>query len=197
MRNLLACITALAAVVASAKAGETERVEIAPRVVLVNEASGQILAVSGASVADGANVFQFRDLDQQDARWAVETVKRTEEAKETKGAEETDSSFLDARLVRLRNLKSGKYLTVAAGLRRDGANVVQWRDLDLAEMVWERRRHGPECYELRNRRSGKLLTVNRGALHAGANVVQWSELDEDPQPERAGRAAQTWCFRDE
>ncbi len=122
---------------------------------IVNQNSGKLLAVSGMSQSDGAQVTQWNDNGTPDHNW----------------------QFVDAGggYYKIVNQYSGKLLAVSGMSQSDGANVTQWNDNGTPDHLWRLVDAGGGYYKIVNKNSGKLLAVSGMSQSDGANVTQWND----------------------
>ncbi len=141
-------------------AGETAVTPTAYRI--INRNSGKCLDVSGASTADGADVFQWTCHSGANQRWRIEDLG-------------DDTS-------RLVNVNSGKVLDLSNCGSADGTNIQQWSWLNnncqrfrlivTDQGGWVR---------LANVSSGKVADVASCGTGDGSDVRQWSWLNNNCQ----------------
>jgi hypothetical protein len=120
-----------------------------------NKGSGLLLAVSGASLADGADVTQWADNGTADHLWTL--------------LENGDGT------VRVANRDSGKVLAIADASAADGASVQQYQDNAAADHDWTLEHVNGGWYRLLNADSGLVLAVSDASTADGAQVVQTSD----------------------
>ena len=122
---------------------------------IVNKYSGKLMAVSGMSQSDGAQITQWNDNGTPDHLW----------------------KFVDAGggYYKIVNKNSGKLMAVSGMSLSDGANVTQWNDNGTPDHLWQPVDAGGGYYKIVNKNSGKLLAVSGMSLSDGANVPQWND----------------------
>jgi hypothetical protein len=120
-----------------------------------NNRSGLLLAVSGVSLADGADVVQSRSDGGVDQLWAV--------------LPNGDGT------VRIVNRNSGKVLAVADQSSADGADVQQYQDNGTADHDWTLRHAGGDHVKIVNSNSRKVLAVTGRSTTDGAQITQWDD----------------------
>ncbi|MEY9964969.1 hypothetical protein ABIA33_003011 [Streptacidiphilus sp. MAP12-16] len=120
-----------------------------------NQNSGKLLAVSGMSLADSANVTQWSDNGTVDHLWAI--------------VDNGDGT------VRIANRNSGKVLAVNNQSTADGAFVQQYQDNGTPDHLWRLVDAGGGWTKIANLHSGKVLAVSGMSLQDGAQVTQWSD----------------------
>jgi len=120
-----------------------------------NYHSGLVLAVSGMSLADSADVTQWEDNGTADHLWAV--------------LDNGDGS------VRIVNRYSGKVLAVNVQSLADGAFVQQYQDNGTPDHNWTLENAGGGNYKIANAHSGKVMAVSGQSLTDGAQVTQWDD----------------------
>jgi len=120
-----------------------------------NQNSGKVLAVSGASLGDSAEVTQWADNGTADHVWTV--------------VDNGDGT------VRITNRNSGKVLAVHDQSLDDGAHVQQYRDNGTPDHLWRIVDAGGGWSKVVNVRSGKVLAVDQQSRADGAQVTQWAD----------------------
>jgi hypothetical protein len=120
-----------------------------------NYNSGKLLAVSGMSLADSANVTQWSDNGTVDHVWTV--------------VSDGDGT------VRIFNRNSGKVLAVNNQSTADGAFVQQYQDNGTADHLWRIVDAGGGWSKIFNVHSGKLMAVSGASTADGAQVTQWDD----------------------
>ncbi len=120
-----------------------------------NRNSGKVLAVSGMSLADSAEVTQYTDNGTADHVWTL--------------LDNGDGT------VRIVNRNSGKVLAVHDQSLDDGAHVQQYQDNGTPDHVWRFVDNGDGWSKIVNVRSGKLLAVDGASTADSAQVTQWND----------------------
>jgi hypothetical protein len=120
-----------------------------------NRNSGKVLAVSGMSLADTAEVTQYADNGTADHVWTL--------------LDNGDGT------VRIVNRNSGKVLAVHDQSTDDGAHVQQYQDNGTPDHVWRITDNGDGWSKIVNVRSGKVLAVDGMSQADGAQVTQWTD----------------------
>ncbi|MFJ2960632.1 glutaminase domain-containing protein [Streptomyces sp. NPDC087270] len=120
-----------------------------------NQNSGKVLAVSGMSLADSAEVTQYADNGTADHVWTL--------------LDNGDGT------VRIANRNSGKVLAVHDQSLDDGAHVQQYQDNGTPDHVWRIVDNGDGWSKIVNVRSGKLLAVDGASTADAAQVTQWTD----------------------
>lgn len=120
-----------------------------------NSNSGKVLAVSGMSLADSANVTQWSDNGTADHVWTV--------------IHNPDGT------VRIQNRNSGRVLAVNNQSLADGAFVQQYQDNGTPDHLWTLIDAGGGWFKIQNYHSGKVMAVSGMSLADGAQVTQWSD----------------------
>jgi hypothetical protein len=120
-----------------------------------NRNSGKVLAVSGMSLADTAEVTQWSDNGTADHLWTL--------------LDNGDGS------VRIVNRNSGKVLAVHNQSTDDGAHVQQYQDNGTPDHLWRLVDNGDGWSRIVNVRSGKVLAVDGQSLADGAQATQWTD----------------------
>jgi hypothetical protein len=127
----------------------------APVFHMVNVNSGKLLAVAGASTADGADVQQYSDNGTADHLWRL-----------------VDAGGGWSTIV---NVNSGKLLAVQNASTALGAQIQQYSDNGSADHLWRVSDAGGGQYKILNKNSGLLLGVSGMSPDDGADVVQYSD----------------------
>ncbi|HEY9059463.1 MAG TPA: RICIN domain-containing protein [Pseudobacteroides sp.] len=122
---------------------------------VVNENSGKVLDITGASMDNGARAIQQSDNGAESQKW----------------------HFIDVAsgYKRIVNVKSGKTLDVSDESKDDGGAVIQWNSTGGNNQQWSLTDTGNGYYKIINRNSGKLLDVTKQSLDDGALVQQWGD----------------------
>jgi beta-glucanase (GH16 family) len=122
---------------------------------VVNENSGKVLDVTGASVDNGARIIQQSDNGGESQKWYFADI---------------GSGYK-----RIVNVKSGKTLDVSNESKDDGGAVIQWNSTGGNNQQWSLTSSGNGYYKIINRNSGKLLDVTKQSTEDGALVQQWAD----------------------
>lgn len=122
---------------------------------IVNVNSNKLLAVSGASFLDGAQVQQYRDSGTSDHLWEM--------------ADAGGGYFT------LKNLNSNLLLGIDGMSTADSALIKQERDDGSADHLWQFVDSGGGKFKIRNKLSGLLLGVTNMSQDDSANVVQFHD----------------------
>lgn len=128
---------------------------------IVNNNSGKVMAVDGASTANLANILQWTYNGSGDQKWALDPV--------------SGGYFT------LRASHSGKVADVMNFSTADGANVIQYDYHGSTNQQWRFNTTNNQFFEIQNRNSNKLLDVYNGNTANGANIGQWSDLNNTIQ----------------
>ncbi len=123
-----------------------------------NKNSGKLLAVSGMSLADTAEVTQYEDNGSADHLWTL--------------VDNGDGS------VRIVNRNSGKVLAVHDQSADDGAHAQQFQDNGTPDHLWRLvadAEAGDGWSKIVNVHSGKVLAVDGQSQADGAQVTQWTD----------------------
>ncbi|MEU6405117.1 DUF5127 domain-containing protein [Streptomyces sp. NPDC046985] len=120
-----------------------------------NRNSEKVLAVSGMSLADTAEVTQYADNGTADHLWTL--------------IDNADGT------VRIANRNSGKVLAVHDQSLDNGAHVQQYQDNGTPDHVWRIVDDGDGWSKIVNVRSGKLLAVDGMSGADAAQVTQWED----------------------
>lgn len=72
------------------------------------------------------------------------------------------------------NVNSGRCLAVGGGNMAEGARIIQWECLGIADQKWQIVTIGTRAVQLRNIRSGKCLTADPASFQAAAFQVTCS-----------------------
>ena len=120
-----------------------------------NKNSGKVLAVSGMSLADTAEVTQYADNGTADHVW----------------------TYLDNGdgTVRIANRNSGKVLAVHDQSTDDGAHVQQYEDNGTPDHLWRIVDNGDGWSKIVNVHSGKVLAVDGMSQADSAQVTQYTD----------------------
>jgi len=119
-----------------------------------NKHSGKVLAVSGQSIANSAEVTQYASVGTPDQFWALVP----------------DS----AGIYRIVNRHSGKVLAVHDQSLDDGAHVQQYVNIGTPDHFWQLVDNGDGYCLIVNVHSNKVMAVQDQSLGDGAQVTQWS-----------------------
>jgi hypothetical protein len=120
-----------------------------------NRNSGKVLAVSGMSLADSAEVTQYTDNGTADHVWTL--------------LDNGDGT------VRIQNRNSGKVLAVHDQSTDDGAHAQQYQDNGTPDHNWRLVDNGDGWSKIVNVRSGKVLAVDGMSQADSAQVTQWTD----------------------
>ena len=120
-----------------------------------NKNSGKVLAVSGQSLADSAEVTQYADNGTTDHVWTL--------------LDNGDGT------VRIGNRNSGKVLAVHTQSLDDAAHVQQYQDNGTPDHLWRIVDNGDGWSKIVNVHSGKVLAVDGQSLADGAQVTQYTD----------------------
>jgi hypothetical protein len=120
-----------------------------------NRNSMKVLAVSGMSQSDSAEVTQYTDNGTADHVWTM--------------LDNGDGT------VRLQNLNSGKVLAVHDQSLDDGAHAQQYQDNGTPDHNWRIVDNGDGWSKIVNVRSGKVLAVDGMSQADSAQVTQWTD----------------------
>ncbi|SEG89616.1 protein of unknown function [Actinacidiphila yanglinensis] len=120
-----------------------------------NQNSLKLLAVSGMSPADSAEVTQYSDNGSADHLWTL--------------LDNGDGS------VRIVNRNSGKVLAVHDQSTDDGAHAQQYQDNGTPDHLWRIVDTGDGWSKIVNVRSGKVLAVDGMSTADSAQVTQWTD----------------------
>ncbi|GAB3934393.1 beta-L-arabinofuranosidase domain-containing protein [Micromonospora vulcania] len=120
-----------------------------------NRHAGKVLAVSGMSTGDSANVVQFADNGTADHNWRLD---------------HTGNNWYT-----IVNQHSGLLLAVANMSRANSTPVQQYHDNGSADHYWQLAGDGDGWYRVRNRNSGMVLGVDGMSTADGAQVVQYED----------------------
>lgn len=115
--------------------------------------SGKALDVSGASMADGANVHQWGYGNSANQKWRFELV--------------------SIGVYRIVALHSGKCLDVSGASTADGANVHQWGCHTGNNQRWRIEPADGGAFRIVSVNSNKCLNVYNASMADGGNVIQW------------------------
>lgn len=133
---------------------------------IMNAGSEKQLDVSGASLADSANVQQYKDNGTLAQKFKLER-------------NASDGSYT------IVSVQSGKVLDVAGGRSADGTNVQQYSSNGSAAQRWYIRSLSDGSFAISSALDGRVLDVRYGSTADGANVQTYSWN---------GSAAQRWII---
>lgn len=128
---------------------------------LINCNSGHAADVSYGNAENGTNVLQYGYSSGNNQKWIIE--------RQLNG------------YYTIKNLATGKVLTVENAADWDGANVHQWEYLGNAKQEWEIVSARNNSYKIINRQSGLLLSVAWASKDANANIEQYHDENSDSQ----------------
>lgn len=134
---------------------------------IVNRGSGRLIDVQGASTANSANIWQYRDIGVTGQQWR---------------ALDQGGGYW-----KFQNVNSGKVIDVEASSTANGANISQYSDLGsgAANQQWQAVGIGQGFWKLVNKGSGKVVDVEGSGRDDGRNISQYSDT---------GSANQQWAF---
>jgi GH43 family beta-xylosidase len=132
---------------------------------LINQSSGRVADVVNASTADGADIRQWSDLNNNAQKFRFDSV---------------GSGYY-----KITNVGSGKVFDVDNASTADGANVRQWSDLNNDAQKWRLVYVGNGSYKLLAKHSGKALDLANADPANYADIRQWSDN---------GNKAQVWVL---
>lgn len=126
---------------------------------LVNRNSGDVLDVSGGSMADGADVIQWPWSGSNNQRWQFVNLG-------------VGSGFY-----KVQNVNSGKNMDINGASTANGANLIQYTDngTTAENQQFTIFDAGSGYYKLIDRNSGKVLDISGASLSNGAPCIQWSD----------------------
>ncbi len=122
---------------------------------IVNVHSNKMLAVSGASTANGAQVQQYHDNGTADHLWEM--------------VDAGGGYFM------LRNINSNLVLGIDGMSTADSALIKQAADNGTADHLWQWIDNGGGQFKIRSKHSGLLLGVSNMSQDDSANVVQFHD----------------------
>ncbi|REE02224.1 RICIN domain-containing protein [Marinoscillum furvescens] len=123
------------------------------------------LAIDGAGTGNGALLKQLNEEGKDHQRFVIIPV---------------GSGYY-----KMVNKNSGKYLAVSGESTANGADVVQWSDLDTDNFYWSFEAVSPSTpvvdgtYMIKAEHSGKYMSVAGWSTTNGALIEQWGYLDQD------------------
>jgi Ricin-type beta-trefoil lectin domain-like/Phosphatidylinositol-specific phospholipase C, X domain len=121
---------------------------------VVNVNSGKVLDVSGASLADGANILQWTYYGQANQQWIF--------------------TGLGGGSYKIAAVHSGKVLNIDGWSTANGTYVDQWVYVGQGNQVWQVISNGDGSYRILNRFNGLALDVVGLGTADGVNVDQWT-----------------------
>jgi hypothetical protein len=127
---------------------------------LVNRKSGKVLAVAGASTADGASAVQSTDNGGASQHWQLVA--------------------LAGGYSKLINVGSGKALDVSAKSTAEGAPIIQYRDNGGTNQQWTVTTSGSYS-KIVSRLSAKALDVTGSSTADGATIIQSTDAGTTDQ----------------
>lgn len=173
--------------------------------------SGKYFSVAGATSASGSVIEQWSYVNQDNLKFTVEKVGLDYQLKPVynelslamDGAGTGNGTLLKQlteagkdhqRFViipvgsgyyKLVNKNSGKYLAVSGESTVNGADIVQWSDLDTDNFYWSFEAVTPSTpvadgtYMIKASHSGKYMSVAGWSTQNGALIEQWGYLNQD------------------
>lgn len=120
---------------------------------IIPKSTGLSIAVEGASLNNGAKIFQWDYGTAQNDQWVITA---------------TTAGFN-----KIINVKSGKSMAVKNASLADGEDVIQWDFGPTFNDQWEIQGVGGGYFKIINRLSGKSLNVANNSLVAGGKMIQW------------------------
>ncbi len=116
--------------------------------------SGQLVDVSGASLANGGDVIQWPATGGNNQKWKIET---------------TGGIYYS-----IINVNSGKALDVYGASTANGADIIQYDYKAGTNQQWKINSLGNGYYSIINRKSGLSVDVAGASTAQGANVLQYT-----------------------
>ncbi len=144
---------------AQAPAAETARP--LPCYNVIPKHSGLFLAIREARLDEGADAIQWTPTGCDAQRFEVVPA--------------------GAGRVRLRVVRSGKWLTVAGNATHDGARIVQTGDASAPATLWQLVPEGDDWFRIRSVHSGQSMAVAARETGRGSLVIQWPGYPDDEQ----------------
>ncbi|MGQ1787400.1 RICIN domain-containing protein [Saccharicrinis sp. GN24d3] len=128
---------------------------------IISKNSGKALDVSGISHDDGANIYQWEYVGQENQQWSIEQI-------------ENGKYRIVAR-------HSGKVLDIYSWNPDNGGNVVQWSWVNYENQKWKIEKVDNTYYKISSSFSNKVLDVQGILQDNGANVYQWDYVGQSNQ----------------
>ncbi|MDE7416214.1 MAG: RICIN domain-containing protein [Lachnospiraceae bacterium] len=128
---------------------------------LINYNSGHSVDVSYGNAENGTNILQYGYNGYNNQKWFIEL--------------QSNGYYI------IKNMATGKVLTVEDFATWDGANVYQWEYVGNANQEWDIVPARDNTYKIINRHSGLLLNVAWESTDANANIEQYHDEDGSAQ----------------
>jgi hypothetical protein len=146
--------------------GQDVQPKIGGRYAIVNRHTGKVLAVTGASQANGASVQQMDYKQAAHQQWEVARFV----------APYGDQSYFNIRAVH-----SKKSLDTADWNHDEGGKIQQWGEGDAGAQHWYFDYAGDNYFYIRSRWSTKCLEPAGGSKAAGTAIVQTARMGDPRQ----------------
>ncbi len=124
---------------------------------LINYGSGLAVDADHGWTGNGTNILQYHYNGSGNQKWIIEL--------------QTNGYYT------IKNLATGKVLTVQDFADWDGANVCQWEYAGNANQEWSIVPARENTYRIYNRHSGKCLNVSYASKDANANIEQYQDIN--------------------
>ena len=102
--------------------------------------------------------------------------------------EKTDSAYQQWTLTevsrgvyKITNQATGLVMDVAQGVTKDGAKIIQYKDVGSTNQQWRLIANLDGSYDIVSVRSGKYLDIEGASQERGANLIQWTNHDGENQ----------------
>ena len=111
----------------------------------------------------------------------VLTVENGNSETVVKQQEKTDSAYQQWTLTevsrggyKITNQATGLVMDVAQGATKDGAKMIQYKDVGSTNQQWRLIANSDGSYDIVSVRSGKHLDIEGASQENGANLIQWT-----------------------
>ena len=128
---------------------------------IINYNSGLAVDVDHGYRSNGANILQYAYKSSTNQKWSIE--------------KQSNGYYI------VKNIATGKVLTVQDFADWDGANVHQWEYVGNDNQEWQIVPARNNTYKLINRHSGKALNVAYASKDSVANIEQYKDVDGDAE----------------
>ncbi len=122
---------------------------------IVNQNSGLVLSISGASKTGGANALQGADSGSPDLLWHF--------------ISDGGGNY------KIENMNSREVLGIRGGVTTAGTPALQWADNGTPDHLWQFVSAGNGYYKIVNQNSGLVLGISGASKTAGASALQWTD----------------------
>lgn len=122
---------------------------------IINQNSGLVLGISGASKTGGAVALQWTDNGTADHLWHF--------------IPDGGGNY------KIENINSREVLGISGGVKTAGTDALQWADNGTNDHLWQFVSAGNGYYKIVNQNSGLVLGINGASKAAGAVALQWTD----------------------